>query len=100
MVIGFRLVADEVPTHAAHLLLRHGPLTQVLRRPLAPCLRDLLAPFAGGRRRATSPDGRGHAVREAPRREQETGVPDHAMLRPDGEALEVPAADHGLPRGG
>ena len=37
------------------------------------------------------------AVREPAGREQEAGVADHAVVRADGEALEVPAADHGFP---
>ena len=38
------------------------------------------------------------AVREPPRGEQETGVADHPVLRAHSQTLEVPAADHRLPR--
>ena len=40
---------------------------------------------------------RRHPVGQAPRGQQEAGVPDHPVLRPDGQTLQVPAADHRLP---
>src|SRR3984885_16327272 len=48
----------------------------------------------------TAPAGRGdHARREPPRRDQEPGMSPHAVLRPDGQALDLTAADQVLPGG-
>ena len=45
----------------------------------------------------TAPLGCGRAGRHPSRGDQEARVPDHAVLRPHREALEVPAADDRLP---
>ena len=48
-------------------------------------------------RGASGPLGRAHSGREPSRRDEEPGVAVHAVLWPDGEALEVPAPHERLP---
>src|SRR5580704_2974495 len=49
--------------------------------------------------RAAAARRRGHPGSEPPRGHQETGVPDHPVIRPHREPVQVPAARHRLPRG-
>ena len=46
-----------------------------------------------------SPGRGGHAVSEPPRSDQESSVPNHPVLWPDGEPVHVPAALQRLPCG-
>src|SRR4051794_41865369 len=78
------LVRGQPAADPAHLLLRDGPLTQVLRRPLPPGLGDLVAPLTGGRGGAPAAHRRGHTIREPARGGEEAGGPAHAVVRGGG----------------
>ena len=72
---------------------RTAPARHRFGRPRPRSHPRAVTPLAGRRRRS------GGATPSASRRvvTQEPGVPDHPVLRPDGETLEVPAADQRLP---
>ena len=89
--------ACHVGADPPHLLLRDRAFAEVLCGPLAPGLRDVVAAVPGRGGRPATPQRRGDPVREPAGGQQEAGVTDHAVLGADGEALEVPAADDGLP---
>src|SRR5690606_11427236 len=90
-------LASEVSRRATDAFVGHTALTEVLRGPdLLGGRRVVLA--VGALRGPAATQWRGRARCQSTSGQQETRVTVHPVLRPDRQALQVPAAHHRLPR--